>query len=143
LRRLHELDATTIVAGETGKLATWKPNVLLVQDEKLNEVEKIICPWPSHRESADGRHACTILDRTQKPRLQEILAVYSSGKDDKRNVFVFPAAEVSSFFVDLSCSSHLVHILDHKEYANPLFRKHAGSALSSTWTLGTVKRFIL
>ncbi|KAG0560268.1 hypothetical protein M758_10G162200 [Ceratodon purpureus] len=83
-----------ILAGETGKLASWKPNILLVQDEKLNEVERIICPWPSHRESSDGRHACTILDRTQKPRLKEILAVYSSGKDDKRNVFVFPAAEV-------------------------------------------------
>lgn len=105
LRQLHELNGTTVVSGAAGKLATWKPNILLVQDDKLNEVERIICPWPSHRESADGRHACTILDRAQKPRLKEILAVYSSGKDDKRNVFVFPAAEVSSLRrSDLFCS---------------------------------------
>jgi hypothetical protein len=87
----------TVAAGESSKPVSWKPNILLVRDDKLNEVERIICPWPAHRESGDGRHACTVLDRAARPRLKEILAVYSSGKDDKRNVFVFPAAEVSNF----------------------------------------------
>lgn len=86
----------SLVADANPKLVPWKPNILLVRDDKLNEVERIICPWPSHRESNDGRHTCTVLDRAARPRLKEILAVYSSGKDDKRNVFVFPAEEVST-----------------------------------------------
>lgn len=75
-------------------MASWKPNILIVQDDKIDEVERIICPRASHRESEVNRHACSGMDRTAKPRLKEILAVYSSGKDGKRNVFVFPATEI-------------------------------------------------
>lgn len=86
-----------ITADEDDEVASWKPNILIVQDDKLREVERIIYPRPSPLKSEDNRHACTATDRTVKPQLKEILAVYSSGKDGKRNVFVFPAAEVHSF----------------------------------------------
>ena len=74
----------------------WKPNILIVDNNKLSEVERIICPEQEHQIALDGRHACVPHDKSKRPRLKEVLAVYSTGDSDrdKRNVFVFPATEV-------------------------------------------------
>ena len=74
----------------------WKPNILIVENNKLSEVERIICPDEEHRMASDGRHACVPHDKSKRPRLKEVLAVYSTGDSDhdKHNVFVFPATEV-------------------------------------------------
>lgn len=88
-----------VVGYEGGKLVVWKFNILFVWDGKFNEVEWIICLWLLYWESDDGCYVCIVFDRVVRFWLKEIFVVYSFGKDDKCNVFVFLVVEVSWFFL--------------------------------------------
>uniref|UniRef100_A0A7I4BB58 XS domain-containing protein n=1 Tax=Physcomitrium patens TaxID=3218 RepID=A0A7I4BB58_PHYPA len=129
---------STAQAEEDDRVASWKPNILIVQDDKIDEVERIICPRASHRESEVNRHACSGMDRTAKPRLKEILAVYSSGKDGKRNVFVFPATEVGYINgkeLTLACSKEHTTLEyncdDHRNLSSKANEKAVSASISN------------
>ncbi|CAK9274455.1 unnamed protein product [Sphagnum jensenii] len=68
------------------------PNILIVENDKLSQMEQIM----GGNKTTNNRPPTSRLKENssskEEPQLKEILAVYSDG--DKKNIFVFPANEV-------------------------------------------------
>lgn len=82
----HQMDAQHVKQTEK-RNGNWRPDILIVENEEFHEVGHILKHEGGEQQQQGG---------AEKPRLREVLAVYTHGEgdDEQRHVFVFPASKV-------------------------------------------------
>lgn len=94
----HKMDAEHMKQEGPKSPECWRSEILMVENKEFSEMNHILT-----QQELESPHPTT----AEKPRLQEVLAVYTHGDGDaERHVFVFPASKVGH---DLHSSGRLSH----------------------------------
>ncbi|XP_073387692.1 uncharacterized protein [Physcomitrium patens] len=82
----HKMDAEHMKQEGPKSPECWRSEILMVENKEFSEMNHILT-----QQELESPHPTT----AEKPRLQEVLAVYTHGDGDaERHVFVFPASKV-------------------------------------------------